>query len=137
MQAINGSAERCPTCFFPTYPYIDAIDLAAYKPTDFSNQWVYFLGDVTVRQMYGEFAATVHRSQVSSTALSCPSASQVVWSAQAPQHYGTDNSMPRLPGDLAVYSSGDTHVMSAAVDESASNQGGASQAYLQHPMLKV
>ncbi|CAK0784612.1 hypothetical protein CVIRNUC_007816 [Coccomyxa viridis] len=63
-QAINGSAERCRTCFFPTYPYVDAIDLAAYKPTDFSNQWVYFLGDVTVRQMYGEFAATMHRSQL-------------------------------------------------------------------------
>lgn len=70
LQAINGSAERCRTCFFPTYPYVDAIDLSAYKSTDFSNQWVYFLGDVTVRQMYGEFAAIVHRSQVGSTALS-------------------------------------------------------------------
>ena len=31
---------------------------------DFSDQWVYFLGDVTVRQMYGEFAAWVHGAQV-------------------------------------------------------------------------
>ena len=68
LQAINGSAARCQTCFFPTYPYVDAIDLSAYKPMDFSKQWVYFLGDVTVRQMYGEFTATVHRSQVSNTA---------------------------------------------------------------------
>ena len=98
MQAINGSAERCRTCFFPTYPYVDAIDLAAYKPTDFSNQWVYFLGDVTVRQMYGEFAATMHRSQVGSTALSCQSDSEMALSAQAPQHCGTDKFYVSIAG---------------------------------------
>lgn len=27
-------------------------------------RWIYFLGDVTVRQIYGEFAAIVHRAQV-------------------------------------------------------------------------
>ena len=138
MQAINGSAQRCQTCFFPTYPYVDAIDLAAYTPTDFSNQWVYFLGDVTVRQMYGEFAATVHRSQVGSTALLYPNASQVALSAQVPQHCGTDKFMSHLLGDLAVCSSKETCVMSAAVDESASNRSGAGRrAYLQHHMLKV
>ena len=65
MQGLNSSGGHCPTCLFPTYPGINGIDVAAYKQTDFSNQWVYFLGDVTVRQMYGEFAALVHRAQVS------------------------------------------------------------------------
>jgi hypothetical protein len=64
MQVFNGSVEPCPTCFFPTYPGIEAINLAAYKLMDLSNKWVYFSGDVTVRQMYGEFAAIVHRAQV-------------------------------------------------------------------------
>ena len=137
MQAINGSAERCQTCFFPTYPYVDAIDFNAYKLTDFSNKWVYFLGDVTVRQMYGEFAATVHRSQVSTT-LSCQDNSEMALSAQAPQHCDTDSLMSRLLGGLAVCSPGETCVKSAAVDESASSQGSAGRrAYLQHHMLKV
>lgn len=64
MQVFNGSVEPCSTCFFPTYPGIEAISPAAYKLMDFSNKWVYFFGDVTVRQMYGEFAAIVHRAQV-------------------------------------------------------------------------
>ena len=64
MQVFNGSLETCPTCFFPTYPGIEAIKPAAYKLMDFSNKWVYFFGDITVRQMYGEFAAIVHRAQV-------------------------------------------------------------------------
>ena len=67
MQNVDGSAERCQTCLFPTYPHISAVDLAAYEYMDFSNQWVYFLGDLTVRQMYGEFAAILHRMQVSSS----------------------------------------------------------------------
>ena len=64
MQAINGTAEHCSTCLFPTYPYIKAIDVDDYELMDFSNKWVYFLGDVTVRQMYGELAAIVHKAQV-------------------------------------------------------------------------
>ncbi|KAK9908144.1 hypothetical protein WJX75_003271 [Coccomyxa subellipsoidea] len=30
---------------------------------DFTDTWIYFLGDVTVRQIYGEFAAIVHNAQ--------------------------------------------------------------------------
>lgn len=70
VQNMNTSGAPCPTCFFPTYPGIDQIDVDAYPQADFSNQWVYFLGDVTVRQMYGEFAAWVHRAQVNHPVLS-------------------------------------------------------------------
>ena len=69
MQDVDGSAERCQTCLFPTYPHISAIDLATYQYMDFSNQWVYFLGDMTMRQMYGEFTAILHRMQVGSNTL--------------------------------------------------------------------
>ena len=64
LQGLNSSGGHCPTCFLPTYPGLASIDVAAYKQMDFSNQWVYFLGDITIRQMYGEFAALVHRAQV-------------------------------------------------------------------------
>lgn len=70
VQKMNTSGAPCPTCFFPTYPGIDRINVDAYPQADFSNQWVYFLGDVTVRQMYGEFAAWVHRAQVNHPVLS-------------------------------------------------------------------
>lgn len=63
-QAINGTAQACATCLFPTYPYINSLDLSAYPSMDFTDRWIYFLGDVTVRQIYGEFAAIVHRAQV-------------------------------------------------------------------------
>jgi hypothetical protein len=63
-QVISGTAETCPTCLFPTYPYASSIDVAAYPPMDFTDTWIYFLGDVTVRQIYGEFAAIVHNAQV-------------------------------------------------------------------------
>ena len=69
LQTIDGSAKRCQTCLFPTYPHINAIDVAAYNHIDFSNQWVYFLGDVTVHQMYGEFSAILHRAPVGSIVL--------------------------------------------------------------------
>ncbi len=63
-QVISGTAETCATCLFPTYPYASSIDVAAYPTMDFTDRWIYFLGDVTVRQIYGEFAAIVHNAQV-------------------------------------------------------------------------
>ena len=63
-QVISGTAETCATCLFPSYPYASSIDVAAYPTMDFTDRWIYFLGDVTVRQIYGEFAAIVHNAQV-------------------------------------------------------------------------
>lgn len=54
----------CKTCFFPTYPDIQSLDLTKYKPVDFTNQWIYFAGDSTLRQVYGEFYGIIHRTQV-------------------------------------------------------------------------
>lgn len=54
----------CKTCFFPTYPVIESLDLSKYKPVDFTNQWIYFAGDSTLRQVYGEFYGIIHRTQV-------------------------------------------------------------------------
>ena len=64
LQGLNKSGGHCATCLFPTYPGLESINVAAYKQIDFSNKWVYFLGDISIRQMYGEFAALVHRAQV-------------------------------------------------------------------------
>lgn len=61
---MSGTVELCSNCLFPTYPYASSINVKAYPPMDFSDTWVYFLGDVTVRQIYGEFAAIVHNAQV-------------------------------------------------------------------------
>lgn len=63
-QGMSGTIERCSNCLFPTYPYASSINVTAYPPMDFSDTWMYFLGDVTVRQIYGEFAAIVHNAQV-------------------------------------------------------------------------
>lgn len=60
---LNGITP-CKTCFFPAYPRINDIKLDAYKPMDFSNQWVYFHGDSTLRQVYGEFYSIIHKTQV-------------------------------------------------------------------------
>lgn len=54
----------CKTCFYPTYPSLSDFDLAAYKPMDFSKQWIYFHGDSTLRQVYGEFYGIIHKTQV-------------------------------------------------------------------------
>ncbi len=62
-QAPEGVAP-CKTCFFPTYPDIQSLDLTKYKPVDFTNQWIYFAGDSTLRQVYGEFYGIIHRTQV-------------------------------------------------------------------------
>ncbi len=54
----------CKTCFFPTFPGINSLDLAKYPAQDFTNQWIYFSGDSTLRQVYGEFYGIIHRTQV-------------------------------------------------------------------------
>ena len=64
LQGSNKTGGHCTTCLFPTYPGLESIDVATYKQMDFSDKWVYFLGDISIRQMYGEFAALVHRAQV-------------------------------------------------------------------------
>lgn len=63
-QGMSGTVERCSSCLFPTYPYASSINVTAHPPMDFSDTWVYFLGDVSVRQIYGEFAAIVHNAQL-------------------------------------------------------------------------
>ena len=62
-QSLDGIAP-CKTCFFPSYPGINSIDLDAYKPMDFTEQWIYFHGDSTLRQVYGEFYGIIHKTQV-------------------------------------------------------------------------
>ena len=69
LQELNSSGGPCPTCLFPSYPGINSIDVAAHRHMDFSNQWIYFLGDISIRQMYGKFAALVHRAQVRQACL--------------------------------------------------------------------
>ncbi len=59
----------CKTCFFPTYPGINSLDLAKYPAQDFTNQWIYFSGDSTLRQVYGEFYGIIHRTQVCACSL--------------------------------------------------------------------
>ncbi len=54
----------CKTCFFPTYPQINSINVSEYKPMDMSNQWFFFHGDSTLRQYWGEFYSLVHKTQV-------------------------------------------------------------------------
>lgn len=46
------------------YPRINGINISAYNPMDFSKQWIYFHGDSTLRQVYGEFYSVVHKTQV-------------------------------------------------------------------------
>lgn len=62
-QSLDG-IEPCKTCFFPSYPGINSINLDAYKPMDFTEQWIYFHGDSTLRQVYGEFYGIIHKTQV-------------------------------------------------------------------------
>ena len=62
-QSLDGT-EPCKTCFFPAYPGINSLNLDAYKPMDFTEQWIYFHGDSTLRQVYGEFYGIIHKTQV-------------------------------------------------------------------------
>lgn len=54
----------CKTCFFPTYPHVADLDLAKYPKADFTDKWIYFAGDSTLRQFFGEFYGIIHRTQV-------------------------------------------------------------------------
>lgn len=36
-QAINGTAEGCATCLFPTYPYINSVDVSAFPLMDLTD----------------------------------------------------------------------------------------------------
>lgn len=54
----------CKTCFFPRYPGINSLDLTNYPAHDFKDQWIYFSGDSTMRQVYGEIYGIVHRTKV-------------------------------------------------------------------------
>lgn len=65
-QAPEGVAP-CKTCFFPTYPGINSLDLTNHQAQDFTNQWIYFSGDSTLRQVYGEFYGIIHQTQVCAT----------------------------------------------------------------------
>ena len=69
-RSIDG-LPPCKTCFFPTYPDIDKINVSHYKPLDLSHEWIYFHGDSTLRQVYGEFYSIVHKTQVPDILLRC------------------------------------------------------------------
>ena len=65
-RSFDGSALACKTCIFPNSA---ATASSTHQPgvtLDFTDKWIYFLGDVTLRQVYGEVAAAVANAQVGS-----------------------------------------------------------------------
>ena len=56
--------KPCKTCFFPSFPGINSINLDAYKPMDFTGEWIYFHGDSTLRQVYGEVRGIIDEKEV-------------------------------------------------------------------------
>ena len=56
--------EPCKTCLFPSFPGISSINLDAYKPIDFTDQWIYFHGDSTLRQVYGKIRGILDEKEV-------------------------------------------------------------------------
>lgn len=71
LEHVPEGVTPCKTCFFPTYPHVESLDLATYRPNDFTNKWIYFSGDSTLRQVYGEFYGIIHRTQVQRWPLLC------------------------------------------------------------------
>ena len=56
--------EPCRTCFFPSFPGINSINLDAHKSMDFTGKWIYFHGDSTLRQVYGEVRGIIEEKEV-------------------------------------------------------------------------
>ena len=83
LEHIGKGVSNCPTCYFPI---ANSLSPADYEPLDFSNKWVYFAGDSTLRQFYGEFVGVLLQKQVG-----CPPC-LVCWHQQCLQlsmHMGT------------------------------------------------
>lgn len=76
--------EPCKSCFFPTYPGLNSFELAKYPAQDFDNQWIYFSGDSTLRQVYGEFYGIIHRTQVCACSLLLSASYQRSHQGQSP-----------------------------------------------------
>lgn len=63
-RSFDGSALACKTCIFPNSAATASSTHQAGMTLDFTDKWIYFLGDVTLRQVYGEVAAAVANAQV-------------------------------------------------------------------------
>ena len=75
-RAFDGTALACKTCLFPNSAATASSTHQPGMTLDFSDKWIYFLGDVTLRQVYGELAAAVVNAEVgwtcAYTAAGCP-----------------------------------------------------------------
>ena len=58
---IAEGSSSCRSCYFPSQ---SGNVPPSSSPLDLSNKWVYFAGDSTLRQFYGEFYGIIHRTQV-------------------------------------------------------------------------
>lgn len=65
-----GQPTSCKTCFIPRVGHNNSLNPADYPKVDLSDNWLYFAGDSTLRQLYGEFYGIIHRSQVRPGAMS-------------------------------------------------------------------
>ena len=59
-----GQPTSCKTCFVPRVGHNNTLKPADYPKVDLSDNWLYFAGDSTLRQLYGEFYGIIHRSTV-------------------------------------------------------------------------
>jgi hypothetical protein len=58
---VGKGVSSCKSCYFPI---ADSLTPSEYEPLDFTNKWVYFAGDSTLRQFYGEFVGVLLQKQV-------------------------------------------------------------------------
>ena len=60
----KAAAAACRTCVFPVYQRVKGMDASQVLGLDLTDQWVYFYGDSTMRQLHAEFMAYMDSSQV-------------------------------------------------------------------------
>ena len=60
----KAAAAACQTCVFPVYQRVKGMENTDVFSLDLTNQWVYFFGDSTTRQLHEQFTAYMDSSQV-------------------------------------------------------------------------
>ena len=63
------SAARCKTCLLPAFPAVKHIERAQHHMLNMHDKQLLFFGDMTLRQMHGEFAGLAHGARVSTRPL--------------------------------------------------------------------
>ena len=58
---LDKGMSSCHTCYFPAN---GSMNPSEYGTIDFSNKWIYFAGDSTLRQVWGQFKAVLEEAQV-------------------------------------------------------------------------